>query len=96
MADVAPGDAGVSSNGRCLPSTSATLRVFLHGATTATATVPVTVGAPCQLVRAAEVTWPAAGSDAGVVITAASGSERYGQRERGSLQCAPPYVLLPR
>lgn len=96
VADLAPTDAGVSTSGRCLPSTSATLRVYLHGAMAPAATVPVVVGAPCQLVRAADVTWPAAGSDAGVVITAASGSERYGQRERGSLQCAPPYVPQPR
>lgn len=96
VADLAPDDAGVSTAGRCLPSTSATVSVFLDGATTASATIPVTLGAPCQLFHAVDVTWPAPGSDAGVVVTAASGSTRYGQRESGALQCAPPYVQQPR
>ncbi len=96
VADVAPIDAGVSTSGRCLPSSSATVRIFLRGETTATASVPVVLGAPCQLVHAADVTWPAPGSDAGVVVTPASGSTRYGQRENGALQCAPPYTLQTR
>jgi hypothetical protein len=62
----------------------------------ATASVPVVLGAPCQLVHAVDVTWPAPGSDAGVVVTAATGSMRYGQRENGALQCAPPYTLQTR
>ena len=96
VADLAPDDAGVSSAGRCLPSTAATVSVFLHGETAATAELPVTLGAPCQLLHAVDVTWPAPGSDAGVVITAASGAARYGQRANLALECAPPYVLEPR
>ena len=66
--------------------------------------MPLSLGAPCHMVHAADVTWPMRGSDAGVLVTAAQATTRYGVRSGGGLQCAPDgpqagvpwYSLQPR
>lgn len=92
VADEAPADAGATGTGRCLPSTPATVKLFLGSASTATLTVPLVIGAPCQLERVASVTW----TDGGYSVAPASGVARYGTRAPGSLQCAPAWVPHPR
>ena len=67
------------------------VRVFLRGSATAAVSVPLVLGAPCQMIHAADVVWPMRGSDAGIQVTAASGVTRYGVRS-GGLQCAPDGV----
>ena len=71
----APGTACVALNapagmlvlgaGRCLPAVSPVVRVFLRGSAAPALIVPLTLGAPCQMLHAADITWPARGSDAG-------------------------------
>ncbi len=92
VADVAPADAGARGAGRCLPATDATVRLFLNGSATAALSVPLTLGAPCQLLHAADVTW----ADGGVLVTPRSHTSRYGVRSANTLQCAPAYVEHPR
>lgn len=103
VANSAPIGASALGAGRCLAPVAPVVRVFLRGSATPALSVPLVLGAPCQMVHAADVVWPAAGSDAGVQVTAASGVTRYGVRS-GGLQCAPDgpqagvpwYSLQPR
>lgn len=89
VANAAMAGAAATGGGRCLPTVPATLRVYLRGSSVAALSTPVVLGAPCQMVQAATVLWPALGSDAGVVVNAATGVKRFGVRGNGSLQCAP-------
>jgi hypothetical protein len=90
VATSAPEGQAPSGAGKCMPVVAPVLRVFLRGSASAALTVPLTLGAPCQLVHAADVLWPARGSDAGVVVTAGvQPLARYGVRSAGGLQCAP-------
>ncbi len=93
VANLAPANAAPSGAGRCLPTVSPVVRVFVKGSATPAAVLPVSgatpLGAPCQLLHVADVEWPARGSDAGVVVTPQAGVARFGVRSSGSLQCAP-------
>lgn len=90
VANVAPVGSAASGAGKCLPTVSPTVRVFLRGSATPAISVPLTLGAPCQMLHAADIAWPARGTDAGVVVTAGTQPiTRYGIRAGGGLQCAP-------
>lgn len=82
---------GVSAAGagRCLATVPATVRVYLRGSAVAALSAPVVLGAPCQLVEAVRVQWPALGSDAGITVSAGSGVKRFGVRGAGQTQCSP-------
>ncbi len=84
----APVGSAPSGAGRCLSPIAPVVRVFLKGSATAALSVPLVLGAPCQTLHAADVTWPMRGSDAGVQVTARQAVTRYGVRS-GGLQCAP-------
>lgn len=104
VASSAPAGAPALGAGRCLNPIAPVVRVFLKGSATASLSVPLTLGAPCQMVHAADVVWPQRGTDAGITVTAGSGVTRYGIRGGGGLQCAPDgpqagvpwYSLQPR
>ncbi len=99
----APLGGAAVGTGRCVAPVAPVVRVFLRGSATAAVTVPLVLGAPCQMIHAADVVWPMRGSDAGIQVNAASGVTRYGVRS-GGLQCAPDgqqsgvpwYSLQPR
>jgi hypothetical protein len=103
VANNAPLGAAAVGAGRCLNPVAPVVRVFLRGSATPALSVPLVLGAPCQMLHAADVTWPARGTDAGVVVTAGTAVTRYGVRS-GGLQCAPDgpqagvpwYSLQPR
>lgn len=103
VANTAPAGAAALGNGRCLNPIAPVVRVFLKGSATASLSVPLTLGAPCQMVHAADVAWPQRGTDAGISVIAGSGVTRYGLRGGGG-QCAPDgpqagvpwYSLQPR
>ena len=89
VANAAPANVAPSGAGRCLANVPASVRVFLRGSATPAITVPIVVGAPCEMIHAADITWPARGSDGAITVVSAGGIERYGVRGNNSLQCAP-------
>ena len=84
----APAGVAPLGAGRCILPVAPVVRVFLRGSATPALSVPLTLGAPCQLIHAADVIWPMRGSDAGVQVIASQAVTRYGVRA-GGLQCAP-------
>ena len=103
VANNAPAGAPVIGAGRCVNPITPVVRIFLKGSATPSLSVPLVLGAPCEMVHAADVVWPQRGSDAGFTLTAGSGVTRYGIRGGGG-QCAPDgpqagvpwYSLQPR
>ena len=89
VASSAPAGSSPSGAGRCLSPVAPVVRVFLKGSATASLSVPLVLGAPCQTLHAVDVTWPARGSDAGVQVISRQAVTRYGVRSGGNLQCAP-------
>jgi hypothetical protein len=97
VADAAPRDGGVTGAGHCRPAVDVEVRVFVRGAPVATLPVSPDVlrlSSPCHLVHVADVDWPTAASDAGVVVRPAStpAPRRFGWRPPGpapSLACTP-------
>ena len=88
VASSAPAGVSPVGAGKCLSPVAPVVRVFLRGSATPALSVPLTLGAPCQMIHAADVIWPMRGSDAGVQVVARSMISRYGIRA-GGLQCAP-------
>lgn len=114
VADSAPRDAGASGAGHCRPTVDVEVRVFVRGAAVATLPLPtlsppdsLSLVSPCHLLHVADVEWPAAGVDAGVVVRPIGADaqgrftmpvvKRFGWRPPGpapSLSCAPNSRLV--
>ncbi len=114
VADAAPRDAGAIGPGHCRPAVDLEVRVFVRGASVATFPIPslappdaLRLSSPCLLLHVADVEWPAAGVDAGVVVRAIGvdgegrfttpSVKRFGWRPPGpapSLSCSPNARLV--
>lgn len=110
VANVAPMDDAGTGAGTCRDAVKPVVRVFVRGAPAAVVPLdtlmsvdPFALGAPCQLWHAADVVWPARGSDAGVTVDAigrdatgyvtAPQLSRYGWRPGAFGQCSPNVML---